>query len=298
MIPQPAIQEALDTALERSPDEVKARFSLLTSRGLEVRPGMSGGLNQDDESRLDAIQRQPCRLDTTAIHSLAKVLANQRHVEDAIGADSVLHPMAAQLDRLTDILLNSTGPHRDELARLVAEWTAYVGWLHTAVGDYRAAMTALKRAEEQADEIEDGIIASTSIGFQGYVSRLQQQPRKVIRASAASMATPGAHPTQQVYDILQSAESYAGLGDIKRARELLNEASDLATAAGEPPPMTYWYTEPFFRLNIGLAQVGIGEFTKAVDSLSSGIANVPADQRDADWMGEYRSAYEYAKERA
>ena len=122
-------------------------------------------------------------------------------------------------------------------------------------------------------------------------------PRKVIRASAAALATPGAHRTQRTYNLLQSAHGYADLGDKKEARQFLHQAADLATSAGEPPPPVYWYTEPFFRLNIGVAQLGIGDFADAADSLRSGIENIPAGQRDAEWMNEYRQALRYASER-
>ena len=98
--------------------------------------------------------------------------------------------------------------------------------------------------------------------------------------------------------MLQSAESYAELGDTKQAREILNKAADMATSAGEPPSAVYWYTEPFFRLNIGLAQLGISEFASAADSLRSGIETIPDDQRDAKWMEEYRQALVDASERA
>ena len=71
--------------------------------------------------------------------------------------------------------------------------------------------------------------------------------------------------------MLQSAEGYAYLGGREEAREILSRAADQATSAGEPPSSVYWYTEPFFRLNIGLAQLSIGEFTDAADSLRTGI---------------------------
>lgn len=80
------------------------------------------------------------------------------------------------------------------------------------------------------------------------------------------------------------------------ARQFLDKAADLASA-GEPPPAVYWYIEPFFRLNIGLAQLGIGEFAYAAESLKTGIETIPAEQSDAEWMDEYREALAEAQER-
>jgi len=98
--------------------------------------------------------------------------------------------------------------------------------------------------------------------------------------------------------VLQTAQAYADLDDKKEAQRLLAKASELATTAGEPPASVYWYTEPFFRLNIGLAQLGVGQYRDAADSLRSGIEDIPEDQRDAEWMNEYRQALAYANERA
>jgi hypothetical protein len=51
-------------------------------------------------------------------------------------------------------------------------------------------------------------------------------------------------------------------------------------------------------LNIGLAQLGIGQYQETADSLWRGIEDIPVDQRDAEWMDEYRQALAYADERA
>ncbi|MDB4872565.1 MAG: hypothetical protein JWL97_3569, partial [Gemmatimonadales bacterium] len=60
----------------------------------------------------------------------------------------------------------------------------------------------------------------------------------------------------------------------------------------------YWYTEPFFRLNIGLAQLAIGDYRDAAESLSSGMNEIPDEQRGAEWLHEYRQALAFARERS
>jgi tetratricopeptide (TPR) repeat protein len=109
------------------------------------------------------------------------------------------------------------------------------------------------------------------------------------------LAAPGAHPVQIAYDTLQAAQAYAGLGDIREAKSLLHRASDLVTDAGEPPESLYWYTEPFLRMNIGLTQHAVGMHRDAVDSLTSGIDALPADQQNAEWLDEYQQALDYAE---
>ena len=119
----------------------------------------------------------------------AEVLARQRHIEDALGPTAVLMPLALQLDAITQVLKDASGPNRDALAHLVAEWTSYVGWLHAATHRDREAVTLFSRAEELADDVGDGPVAATAASFRGYVALLQGRPRSAIRASAAAAAT-------------------------------------------------------------------------------------------------------------
>ena len=59
---------------------------------------------------------------------------------------------------------------------------------------------------------------------------------------------------------------------------------------GEPPPAVYWYSEPFFKLNVGVALAGIGEDRDAASLLREGLAGLPAAQRGAEWVREYEEA--------
>jgi hypothetical protein len=47
-------------------------------------------------------------------------------------------------------------------------------------------------------------------------------------------------------------------------------------------------------MNIGLTQHAIGQYRDAVESLSSGIAGLPDDQQNAEWLEEYQQALDYA----
>jgi hypothetical protein len=82
---------------------------------------------------------------------------------------------------------------------------------------------------------------------------------------------------------------------MREAKNLLHRASDLVTSAGEPPESLYWYTEPSLRMNIGLTQHAVGMHRDAVDSLTTGIAGLPADQQNAEWLDEYQEALNYAE---
>jgi tetratricopeptide (TPR) repeat protein len=179
----------------------------------------------------------------------------------------------------------------------VAEWSVYTGWLHAALRDDAKALDLFSRGGELADDFADGTVAAIATSFRGYVARQQGRPHAVVRASRAALVTPGGHPVQRTFDRLQAAQGYAALGEVDQARRLLDEAAGEAAADIEPPPV-YWYSAPFFQLNIGMVHRDIGEFGDAAALLDAGLRGMPADQAAAEWLGEYKAALDEARERA
>lgn len=309
MVPQLGMQSMLDTALDKAPERAKAQFANLVSEissdaasddpppsrfsAMAVSLDASGP-DPDERERIRGVLHVPSRLDGATVAHLTQGLYGQRHAEDSLGPGVMIGPMKSQLDILTTVLRDTSGPHKAELMRLVANWTTFVGWLHTALREYPEADAVFATAEEMSDELGDGILASTATSYRGYLALLQGRHRAAIRATAAAIATPSAHPVQIAYDTLQAGQAHAGLGDIREARNLLHRASDLVTDAGEPPESLYWYTEPFLRMNIGLTQHAVGQYRDAVDSIRSGMAALPADQQNAQWLDEYQRALDYA----
>ncbi|MFA1541458.1 hypothetical protein [Actinomadura monticuli] len=196
------------------------------------------------------------------------------------------------------MLKDARGPQRRGLGRIVAEWTVYAGWLNAALRRDGRAITLFGDGEELADEFGDGTLAAIATSFRGYVARQQGRFRGVVRASMAALATPGGHPVQATFDRLQAAQGYAALGEADRARRLLDEAADRAADDIEPPPPVYWYSRPFFDLNIGVAWLGIGDCSDAAALLAEGLDGIPSDQAGAEWLDEYRAALATAREHA
>src|ERR1700678_508697 len=71
-VPQPAMQEALDTVLERASDRTKAQFSVLVSEAQERAAaslwhsngvGLAEPISPDDAARIESTDRKPARLD-------------------------------------------------------------------------------------------------------------------------------------------------------------------------------------------------------------------------------------------
>ncbi|XRQ08986.1 helix-turn-helix domain-containing protein [Actinomadura welshii] len=285
-----------DQMAERLDDLLDAGGQLAALRSPSPWGMLNGSVSADDSERLALAVARPARLDTATLDALGTVLSGQRRLEDAIGPAALLRPISGQLDAITAMLRDARGPLAERLGRVVAEWSVYAGWLHAALRRDGRALELLTRGEDLADEFDDGTIAAIATSFRGYVARQQGRARAVVRASMAAMATPGGHPVQATFDRLQAAQGYAVLGEDERARRLLDEAASRAADAVEPPPPVYWYSRPFFDLNIGVVLLGIGEHSDAAALLAEGLSGIPDEQTGAEWLGEYRAALEEARE--
>jgi hypothetical protein len=51
-------------------------------------------------------------------------------------------------------------------------------------------------------------------------------------------------------------------------------------------------------MNIGMAQHSIGQYRDAADSITSGIAELPGDQKHAQWLDEYHQVLDHSAARA
>jgi tetratricopeptide (TPR) repeat protein len=186
------------------------------------------------------------------------------------------------------MLKGARGPHRDTLARVVAEYVQFAGWLHASARNDAEAIVRLNDAVELADEVESGTLTAQALNFRAYVARQQGRPRAYARWFEAAYRTPGAHAAQRMGDAAQAAHGYAELGQRDTARRLLDEAAGLADAAADQPPGTaYWLTPNFQRFSLGLAHVGLKEYRDAADHFRAALAGLPPQQQNADWTVEY-----------
>lgn len=279
-VPSPQLAEALDR--------------LLNAEGTIVELAVS--LTEDNRDRIARAITNPTRVDRKAVDALAGVLAAQRRADDALGPVPMIAATEAQMTTVTGLLREARGPARDGLAEVAAEYVQFGGWLHASARSDARAVVLLNEAAELADEADSGPLAAQALNFKGYLARRQGKPRAVARWFSAAYYTPGAHPAQRMGDAAQAAQGYAELGKTEDARRLLDEAANLADAARDQPPGTaYWLTPTFQRLNLGLAHLGLGEFSEAAEHLRAGLDGLPADQQSAEWRVEYQDALDRAE---
>jgi transcriptional regulator with XRE-family HTH domain len=287
-------KQAVDPIVARRLDE------LLHADGelLAALPEMATDvLTSDDRARIRHGIAYPSRVDAATVTALADVLAAQRRLDDTLGPALILPATLEQHATVTEMLRHAEGPHRDELAAVVAQYTQVAGWLRAELRHDQEAVRLLADAEQLSDEIGSGELAAQAANFRGWLARQQGLPLAVVRWFLAAHHTPGAHPAQRVGDAAQAAQGYAMLGQRDDARRLLDVAGDLIDVAERelPPDTAYWLTPTFHRLNIGLAHLALDEPADAAEHLAAGLAGLPEEQAQAEWAGEYRAALERAR---
>lgn len=254
-------------------------------------------LTSDDRERLGRVFERPHRLDGGAVTALADVLASQRRLDDVLGPEPLMTATLTQMSTASNLVRQASGPHREALAEVAAEWVQFAGWLHAEARQDQEALRLLTEAEHAADEVGNGVLAAQAANFRGYVARQQENWRGVARWFLTEHHTPGASIHQRVGAAAQAAHGVGQLGDPDGARRLLDTADGLLEESWRhPAPRTaYWLSHTFHRLNLGLAHLALASYDTAADHLGTGLDGLPVDQGDAMWTAEYRHSLKQAR---
>lgn len=250
----------------------------------------------EHQPRIAYVIQRPTRLDVATVDALAGVLAAHRRLDDTLDAQILLPGAEVQWRTVSQLAHNARGPAVEQLRRVAAVWTQYYGWLLAEARLGVASVRVLTEAGEQADALDDGVLAAQVENFRGYLERQRGNPRGIVRHFIAAYHTPGSTLLQRVGDAAQAAQGFALLGDHDQALRLLGEASDLTERADGhvAPDIAYWLTPEFCRMNIGLAHLAMGDGPRAADHLRAGLDSLPVEMADAEWTAEYRDALESA----
>jgi transcriptional regulator with XRE-family HTH domain len=256
-------------------------------------PGPTAG--PEDRDRLAWAARNPRRIDSAAVESLATVLAAQRHAEDLIGSAATLSPVLAQLQSITGMVAEARGPVRPVLVDVAGQWAQFAGWLQASIRNDAAAIRLHDRALEWAVEAGDVNLISEVVSMKGHIAWMAGQPGAVIGLSQAAQRDPAAFPGQHAISAAQEARGHAMTGDASAAERKLDDAMTSAQAADErrdeAPPWLYYHSPAFFDLQRGIV---LGYFAAqsryyviALSALEAGYAGLPPEEQGSEWGAGY-----------
>jgi transcriptional regulator with XRE-family HTH domain len=251
-------------------------------------------LTSDDRGRLAYVADRPRSVDSAALGSLAAVLAESRRMEDRLGARVLLEPTLGYVRLLERLTLDARGPRRAQVIDLAAQWAQFTGWLHAAIGDVPASGTWLDRTLEWAVEADNPTLQANALSYKGHLAWMMGHVGPMIGLSQAAQRNHGVHLGQRAFDAMQEARGHAMAGDADHADRTLDvaeqRAAELTNHIDHAPPWSYYYSAAFWTLQRGLIYRYLGRNQAAADLLTAGLDELPLEQRDAEWTGDYRRA--------
>jgi transcriptional regulator with XRE-family HTH domain len=254
-------------------------------------PGLNGAFTGDDEERLVLAARQPKRLDRGVVVSLAAVLAAQRRLEDQVGSAAMLKPVAAQLAVVSNLAGEARAPLRGEVLGVAGQYAQFAGWLNANTERLADAGKWYDRALAWAAESGDANMTSTALNMKGHVAWLAGKVGPMIGLSQAAQNGKAISAGVRALAVQQEARGHALAGDGDEADRKLDEAARLTEYAAvhreDEPPWIYFFSPDYLALQRGLAYVFLRRYAHAIESLSAGLADMPLEVRQSEWVGWY-----------
>jgi transcriptional regulator with XRE-family HTH domain len=253
-------------------------------------------LTPDDRDRLTYVVDKPRSVDPATLTSLTAVLAESRRMEDQLGARIMLEPTVGYVRLLKRLTRDARGAIRRHVVDTAAQWAQFTGWLHTATDNLPVAEKWFDRTFEWAAESNNVSLQANALSFKGHLAWIVGHPGPVIGLSQAAQRDPDVDIGQRAFDAAQEARGHAMAHDIDEADRMLDiadqRAEQLASRGDDTPPWNYYYASTaFWTLQRGLIYRHIdGRKQPAADLLTTGMAELPAEQRNAEWVDEYRRA--------
>ncbi|MFB9924413.1 helix-turn-helix domain-containing protein [Amycolatopsis halotolerans] len=288
-ISQPTLSK-YEAGLQRPDERIAARLDeLLDADGvlLELWPTIgTGPLNAEDEERLNETGKRPRLVGTTALDSLASVLASVRRLEDETCANHVIPMIDAQRDLARQFTAEARSAVRPAAEGLLSELEQYRGWLAIPGRQWTQAQKHLDRAAVLAMQADDPLRLSTALSFSAYAAMRRRDLNTADALSEAARRDTRVHIGLRTYETYQRAEVLARNDARADAVRLLTEADDMVDhlpPTEELPPSGYWYVPSFFLGQRAFVLRALGDKSGARQAARDSLAEMPAEWVTSEW---------------
>jgi transcriptional regulator with XRE-family HTH domain len=225
------------------------------------------------------------RTDLRSADWISRVLAEHRRAEDD-GSGAVLWPVVqSQLDAVTKLIPDASGPAADQLLLLAAEHAHWLSWVAHGQGRIGPAMAWLDVAHGWALDAGSADMGSWLTRVRAYYTLGAGDPVRALRTAETAVSgsgrlSPGAESIAQH----TAAMAAAAAGDRDQARRLAHESYELALRVpdeGERPGWLYWLSPTRATLLLGEAAHAARDWSTAADALERGLSELHGFPRDA-----------------
>jgi transcriptional regulator with XRE-family HTH domain len=284
-------RKAVSRDLARRLDEALGAGGALVA--FRVTPDLHGTFAYDDEERVILAARRPERLDREVISSLAGALAGEYRQVYQVGSVNTLKAATAQLSVVGKLTREARAPLRGEVLGVAAQYAHFTGWLNANTGQLADAQACFDRALGWAVESGEEDLIATTLNLKAHAAWLAGKVGPMIGLSQAAQRITSASAEVRGLAVQMEARGNALTGDGDDANRKLDEAGSLMErAAGHlrnnnEPPWIITCRPGYLTLQRGLASLYMGRNEHAVESLSTGLAEMPAEVRQSEWIAWY-----------
>ena len=254
-------------------------------------PDLRGVFACDDEKRLILAARSPKRLDQEIIKHLAEVLAAEHRLAGQVDSVQMLKAVAAQLSVVLNLTREARAPLRGEVLGIAGQYAQFAGWLNAHAGRLADAGACCDRALGWAVESGDADITAATLNLKAHIAWLGGKVGPMIGLSQAAQRGTATSAGVRALAVQLEARGSALTGDGDNADRKLDEAASLMEHAGplgdEPPWMIICSSPAYLALQRGLACLYLGRNARTVEWLSAGVAEMPPEVGQSEWITWY-----------
>jgi tetratricopeptide (TPR) repeat protein len=258
-----------------------------------VTPDLHGRFAYDDGERLILAARCPERLDREIIRCLAEALAAEYRQAYRVGSVTMLQAATEQLSVVGKLASEARSPLRGEVLGVAGQYAHFAGWLNANTGRLTNAGACFDRALGWAAESGDADLIATTLNLKAGVAWLGGKVGPMLGLSQAAQRSASVSAGVRALAVQLEARANALTGDGDDANRKLDEAASLTEhAAGYPrneiePPWIICFCPAFLTLQRGLASLYLGRNAHAAESLSAGLAEMPPEVGQSEWIAWY-----------
>lgn len=215
---------------------------------------------------------------------LSVMLAEQRRLEDVVGARRVLPTTLAQLDLIDDLARAAREDVRADVLSVESQWQQFAAWQCEDMDRPADAMTHYDRAMDAAQQTGAHNMITSVLSLKSHLGWSQRDPGRAVGLALAGQRDPDrVTPGILALVVQQEARGRALDGDARQVERLLDRSADLTDqAAAEPdaePPWVYFHAPERSLFQRGVAYLELGRHGEAADLFDAARARLPGTYR-------------------
>lgn len=227
---------------------------------------------------------------------LQSVFVQHAQAEPLVGPRFLVPAVQSQIPLIEELCKEASGPLRNDVVRVGARYSEFLGWLHQDTGDSKAAMLWTNRALEYASELDDPVLSSYVFQRRSNIAAEAGQAGYAMGLANAALRHARKLPGQvQAVALRARANSQALLGQADDCERSLDGARALAASHGEGDGLALYCSVSYIDMEAASCALHLQRPEAAMQTLRASLTHWPAEQQRDRGLCLARLATAYAQ---